>query len=272
MRRIFTFGGQAVERNLTVADIRAAKGQRKLVQVNPGNVEEAAAVTEAGMDMMICGMPQAESVRQGAPNLFLTVGVPFTEYISKDEVLRGAMKVMEMGADAVYCGRSLEIVDHLAKEDIPVMGHLGLVPRKCGWIGGLRAFGKTAEEAIDLYQQVKRLEDAGAFAVELEVVADEALAAISPKTSLITISLGSGGGGDVEYLFVEDICGDNPNPPRHGKAYGDIASLKEKVAQERIRSLKAFKDDVDAGGFPTSAQTVKMSEDEKEKMLKAFSS
>ena len=56
MKRIYTFGGKMVSRNLTVADIRATKGKRKLTQVNPGTVEEAEATAAAGIDMMICGL------------------------------------------------------------------------------------------------------------------------------------------------------------------------------------------------------------------------
>ncbi|WP_315982509.1 3-methyl-2-oxobutanoate hydroxymethyltransferase [Aliamphritea spongicola] len=87
------------------------------------------------------------------------------------------------------------MVSKLASFDMPVMGHAGLIPRKSTWIGGLRAFGRTAEEAMELYRQFKRLEDAGAWAVEVEVVPTEVLAAINMKTKLVTTSIGAGSGG-----------------------------------------------------------------------------
>ena len=66
--------------------------------------------------------------------------------------VRGAFKALAQGADAVMTARSMSIGSLLANEDIPVMGHLGLVPRKSTWVGGLRAVGKNADEAFDLFQ------------------------------------------------------------------------------------------------------------------------
>lgn len=76
--------------------------------------------------------------------MFLTAAIDLVRYPLPDDILRAAMKAMELGADAVLTARSMKIVEMLAGEDIPVMGHLGLVPRKSGWRGGLRAVGKTA--------------------------------------------------------------------------------------------------------------------------------
>ena len=69
---------------------------------------------------------------------------------------------------------------------MPVQGHAGLVPRRSTWTGGLRAVGKTVEEAIWVYQKIKEFESAGAYAVEVEVIPEELLSAISKRTTLLT--------------------------------------------------------------------------------------
>ncbi|MEO6301317.1 MAG: 3-methyl-2-oxobutanoate hydroxymethyltransferase, partial [Paracoccaceae bacterium] len=154
--------------------------------------------------------------------------------------------------------RSLKIVEMLAREGLSVQGHAGLVPRKSIATGGLRAMGRTAEEALAILADVRRLEDAGAVAVELECVAAEATAAISAHTKLITHSIGSGSGGDVIFLFTADICGDNPTPPRHAQAFGNFGVMRIAMATERQRALSAFAEAVRTATFPDASVNVAM--------------
>jgi 3-methyl-2-oxobutanoate hydroxymethyltransferase len=149
----------------------------------------------------------------------------------------------------------MEVVEMLTKEDIPVMGHLGLVPRKSTSLGGMRAIGKTTNEAIQLYNQFKRLEDAGAFAAECEVIPENVMGEISKRTNIVTVSLGAGKNADVMYLFMEDICGDTENLPRHSKAYGNLLKLRNEIKIERVRALKAFRKDSMSGKFPGKKQS-----------------
>src|SRR6185369_5452505 len=146
--------------------------------------------------------------------------------------------------------RGMETVAMLAAEDIPVIGHLGLVPRKSTWVGKLRAFGKTADEALELYRRFRRLEDAGAFAVECEVIPARVMQEIRQRTGLVTVSLGSGPAADVLFLFSSDICGEEGRLPRHARAYGNLAALQQQMRAERVRALTAFRADVAANAFP----------------------
>ncbi len=187
MKNIFTFGEKPARRNLTIADLRDLKGVRQLTQTNPATAEEAAAAVAGGIDTLICGQSQYAGVRAGAPHTFLTAALMLTDFPTDEETIRAAFKYMEAGADAIYTMRRPQLVRLLADEGIPVMGHLGLVPRKSTWVGGLRAVGKTADEAKRLFDKFRELEDAGAFAVEVEVVPEAVLAEISPRTSLITL-------------------------------------------------------------------------------------
>ena len=162
-----------------------------------------------------------------------------------------------------YTLRSLDVVEMLAKEGIPVQGHMGLVPSTSIWSGGLRAFGRTAEEAMELYRTFKRFEDAGGFAVEIECVAEDALNLLNDKTSIVTFSLGSGNAGDAIFLFVADICGEAENPPKHAHAFGNLAPLHAQLYQERVAALNAFHAETRAMNFPYSQQAVTMHANEK---------
>ena len=166
--------------------------------------------------------------------------------------------------------RPLPVVEMLAREDIPVMGHLGLVPRKSTWIGGLRAVGKTRAEALTLHRRFRQLEDAGAFGVEAELIPDRIMGAISARTGLVTFSLGSGPDADVMYLFMEDICGENDTRPRHARAFGDIASLHRAIRVERVDALKRFRECALGGGFPGPRETVSVPDHEYQSFVRAL--
>ena len=211
---------------------------------------------------MICGSPNVEAVRAGNDTIFLTAAIEMAASPTADDVLREAFRVMAIGADAVFTQRSLDICSMLAREDIPVMGHLGLVPRKSTWVGGLRAIGKTADEALELFRRYRRLEDAGAVLVESELIASAVMEEITRRTKLITVSLGSGWGGDVIYLFMEDICGEAETRPRHARAYGDLLTLRRRVQEERIAALKAFRVDALGGQFPAERENVRIPDEE----------
>lgn len=263
MPRIFDFGGREVERCLTVADLRQLKGSgRHVAQVTAETADEAAAAEAAGIEMVICRASNVARVREGSRRVFVTAALGFSEAITGDEILRAGFAAVTQGADAVITGRSPDMVHLLAKEQIPVMGHLGLVPRKSTWVGGMRAVGKTAEEAMELWDRFRQLEDAGAFAVECEVIAAPVMAEINRRTSLVTVSLGSGSDADVIFLFTSDICGESARLPRHARAWGNLRRLQEQIRQERIGALGQFRQAVAGGAFPAQHETASIPEDE----------
>ena len=193
-KKIYTWGATPAERNYTVVDLRKTKGNKKLVQTTANTLEEAQAVSEVGFDMFMCKSDNTKLVRSGAPKIFLTASIDLAKFPTEKDVLCEAFKTMENGADSVFTQRGPHIVEILAKEEIPVMCHLGLVPRKSGLRGGLRAIGKTADEALKLFQDFKTMENAGAFSVEAEVICEQVMTEITKRTSLLTSSLGSGWG------------------------------------------------------------------------------
>ena len=264
MKRVYTWSAKPALRTVTIAGMQEQKGRRKWTQVTANSAEEAVAAHEAGLDMIICNSANVESVRSACTPQFLTAAIGLPDFPMLADIIREAFRALSRGADAVLTARSMDVVGELAREEIPVMGHLGLVPRKSTWVDGLRAIGRTADEAFELFRRFKRLEEAGGVLVEAEVIPGEIMAEISRRSSLITVSLGSGPGGDVDYLFMEDICGDSENPPRHARAFGDMLSLREKLRFERVSALKAFREAAESGRFPAAQETVAAGESELE--------
>jgi 3-methyl-2-oxobutanoate hydroxymethyltransferase len=258
-----TLGGAYGTRNHTVKDLRDQKGKRVLVETVPFSVEEAAAAEEAGIDTMKVRFdpkhPElAAAIRKAAPHTFMSFSVPLVAAASETEAVRLAYQAMELGADGIMCQWSPRFVAAAAEAGVPVQGHAGLVPRKSTWTGGLRAVGKTIEEALWIYREIKRLEQAGAWAVEVEVIPAALLAEISKRTTLITSSIGAGGGGDIQFLFADDILGNNAPPyPRHSKQYRHLYKMREAMQAERIAGFKEFIRDVKSGAFPGPEHIIK---------------
>ncbi|WP_107496546.1 3-methyl-2-oxobutanoate hydroxymethyltransferase [Thalassobius sp. I31.1] len=270
MKRIYTYGGMPATRNLTVADIKAGKGMRKFVQTTAVNRTEAAAAQNAGIDHLSIVDHDLAEVRAGAPDTFTTAALMASDYETHQDILRAGIRAAAAGADAVYTLRSFKAVELLADEGLAVQGHLGLVPRLSTNIGGLRAYGRTADEAMQLAEDLRRLEDAGAYAVELECVASEVIAELSPRTGLITHSIGSGDAADVIFLFQDDACGDTENAPRHAKAFADMAAARATLEAERMKGLTAYRAAVLDGSYPDAATSIAMKPGEHDKLREAL--
>ena len=275
MKRIYTFGHEQVERNITVGDMLKNKQKNiKMTQVTAGNAEEAEIIANQDIDMIITGSDWYEDVRRGAPNTFITAALFAGRFITNEEILRGAFEVMMKGADSVLTPRSFDVVEMLAKEGMQVQGHVGMVPSMATKYGGIRTVGKTADEALNVLKDIKRLENAGAFGAEVECVAEDALIELKKHTSLVLNSLGSGTGGDVMFLFFEDICGETNGikMPRHAKSWGNGKSIKEELNKERAKSIKGFKTEVENMTYPDSDHVVEMLPGEKDILLEKLDS
>jgi 3-methyl-2-oxobutanoate hydroxymethyltransferase len=260
-----TLGGAYGTRNYTVKGLRDQKGKGVMVETLPFSAEEAAAAEEAGIDTMKVRFdpnhPElAAAIRQAAPNTFMAFSVPLVACASPEDAVRLGYQAMAIGADAIMCQWSPRFIEAAAEAGIPCQGHAGLVPRRSTWTGGLRAVGKTLDEDLWVYQEIKALENAGAYAVEVEVIPEELCAEITRRTSLLTSSIGAGSGGDIQFLFAEDVLGSNAPPyPRHSKQYRDFYSLKQKMQEERIGGFRDFIADVKGGGFPAKEHVIRAS-------------
>jgi 3-methyl-2-oxobutanoate hydroxymethyltransferase len=245
----------------TIADLRIRKGKGQQTMLRVMSLDEAAAAEQAGID--IVSVP-AEVVcdpryREVAPTLFSMTGQTHLEAGTRDDYLRWACKVMLAGADAVYCSGGLGAVEHVAREHIPVVGHVGLVPSRATWTGGMKAVAKTATGALALLDEVRAYESAGAFAVEIEVVPVEVATEISRRVGILLWSMGAGPGFDAQYLFAADILGINRgHMPRHSKVYRNFAAEYDRMQAERIAAFREFAADVAASVYPEDKHVVRM--------------
>ncbi len=274
MKRIYDFSRHAATRNYTIEDLQALKGSgQKLSMANPVGDDETLACVEAGIDLFVVGADQIEDIRRIAPTHFTGVGSTWAQFGSNEEIMAHAFDAMRRGADMYYTLRSYEAMEMMAKEGIPVQSHIGLIPTFSHYCGGLRGWGREATEAMQIFTTLKRMEDAGVFAVEAECIAEEVLDAINLKTSIVTFSLGSGSGGDVIMSFVADICGEaseEDTPPKHAHAFGDLGRLHKQIYKERVAALGAFHQEVVANHFPYAHTNIAMRAGEKEKFLEAL--
>ena len=127
----------------------------------------------------------------------------------------------------------------------------------------------NSAEARKLYEQMKRLESAGAYAAELELVPHQLASYLCKKTSMILMSLGSGGGCDTQFLFSDDILGDyNERIPRHAKAYRNFLKEYERLQHERVAAFREYAADVTGGRFPQSRNLVEMDGAELERVVR----
>ena len=264
-KRVFSINNDLGYRNYTVRDIIQLKGKRKLTQVRVTNAEEAAAAEEAGIDLLLTGpSPEFSKIRKAAAKTFMTVGVPFIENPSKREATKKAFEIIDAGADSLMCQNwNLDWMKHLSKFRIPFQSHVGFIPRRTTWIGGIRSFGKTAKEAMELLRDIKNIENTGAWGIEVELVPQNMLAEITKMTSLVTISIGSGNAADAQFLFAEDILGQSQIQfPRHAKKYADFEKLMQKIQKERVNAFKEFNSEVRSNKFPSKKNIISIDKKE----------
>lgn len=258
----------------TIHDLRLLKGKRVLTHIHVKSAEEAAAAAEAGVDLMSCSFdtPAAQArlpeLVDAAPDSFLSAATPHG-LASPEEAIRVGFRALEIGASSVYCSASPFIIEAMAREGLPVVGHLGLVPRHVTWTG-YRAIGKTRDEAEQLYRRMKELESAGAYAAELEVVPHPLAGFLCRSTPMLLMSLGSGPGCDTQFLFSDDILGDyDERPPRHAKAYRNFREEYRRLQRERVAAFREYVEDVREHRFPAAGHLIDMDEAELEALKAA---
>jgi len=236
---------------LTVFDLKNLKGKRTIKFVQVDTLDQAIAAKEAGIEMIGTGYSESKShFPRSLKGVHFQFGLQWGDHANADEALRSAMQAMNHGAQSIYCPMSPEFVEVLSREGIPVIAHAGLIPPKITLTGGYRAVGKSLEEAKAVWYTAKSYESAGAFAIELEVIPDRLAAEITKRTSLFTISLGSGALCDAQYLFSADILGENKDfIPRHAKKYRDLSKEYERLHHERVNAYKEYILDVESNFF-----------------------
>jgi len=221
------------------------------------------------MGMVVLGYPttlpvtvddiirHAQAVVRGTEHALIVADLPFGAFqVSPEDTMRAAIRIMkEAQPQAVKLegGRRVAAsVRALTEAGIPVMGHVGLTPQSVNATGGWRVQGKTEQTARALLDDVAALEDAGAFAVVLELVPAELARLVTERASIPTIGIGSGLFCDGEVQVVHDIMGLFPDfTPRHTRHYAELGAAMREAAQ-------AYAADVRERKFPTAAQSAKI--------------
>ena len=272
-KKVFAINLESGFRNYTVRDLIDLKGKKKLSQIHVSTPNEAAAAEEAGIDLLLVrAFPGLEEIRKAAKKTFISVSIPFIKYASKYDIVKDSLEVVDLGFDSITCGSwNLDFMKYLNGFNIPMQGHAGLVPRKSSWTGGVKAVGKTFKSAMQLYEEVKLIEKTGAWSVEIECVPSKVMKIISNNTSMVTVSIGSGYDGDVQFLFAEDILGHGSiNLPRHAKQYRNFKKIFDNLQKERVKAFKEYKRDIMDKKFPTKSNTIDIEDNELKKFSDSF--
>jgi 3-methyl-2-oxobutanoate hydroxymethyltransferase len=264
-------GEEETQRRLTLRDLGKLKREgRKLVVVTAYDVLFARLVDSAGVDIVLVGdslgnvvagfdttlrvtidhmIYHGAAVRRGVRRAIVVVDMPFLSYQASEEsaVLNCGHVMQQTGADAIKVeGGSNEIVhtvSRLTKIGIPVFAHLGFTPQSVRTIG-MRVQGRDKSEADRMVDEARALEEAGAFALVLELIPSDLAGRITASLSIPTIGIGAGPHCDGQVLVLPDLLGLNEGfAPKFLKKYADIgASVKSAV--------KTFGDEVRSGAYP----------------------
>lgn len=206
-----------------------------------------------------------KAVARGAKNSFIIGDMPFMSYnLSIEQGLENAGKMISAGANAVKlegCNEHiLSLVKRCTESGIPVLAHLGLTPQLLNALGGYKIQGKTAEQAEYILECAKKLEEAGAFAVVLELVPSESAEYITNNLNIPTIGIGAGVGCSGQIVVTDDILGKFTDfQPKFVKKF---ANLHDAIYDGVLQYSKDVKDRI----FPSKKESFELQEEEREKL------
>lgn len=270
---------------LTIPDLskKKAAGER-LVMVAVGEAMSAAWAERAGVDIIGIGdslgmtlhghentlaitvdqmIDHCRAVRRGAPNTFTLASMPYGSYATPEIAVTNALRLMkEGGIEAVKLQGGKELaptIRAVADAGIPVMSHVGLLPHRVHLLGGFKMQGCTAEAALEIVENAKAIEAAGAIGLEIEAMPYEVGKAVDEAVDIFTFSIGAGAAGTCQLLNGYDLLGAfDTFKPKFAKRYANMAEV----------ATQAFKDyaaDVRAGTFPDTEHSYKMKDEEIER-------
>ena len=210
--------------------------------------------TDISMDEMLIF---TRAVSRGVKNALLVADMPFMSFQEDiKNTAKNACKLIKAGANAVKMeGSSDFIIDsikHLSQIGIPVMGHLGFTPLSINSLGGHRIQGKDASRTIEILNQAKRLEEAGCFAIVLELMPDKSAQYITQRINIPTIGIGAGVDCDGQILVSDDILGKYDRfKPKFARQY---VSLKDII----LNAAKQYCVDVENASFPNASESFEL--------------
>ncbi len=264
--------------------IRAAKEKgEKLVCLTAYDYPTARIVDEAGVDMILVGDSMGNviygygntipvslveienatvAVKRATERAMVVADLPYgTYHVSQKETVKNALRLMKHGgAEAIKLegGKNrVKLVKRLVDEEIPVIAHIGLTPQSVYKLGGYRVQGRTTEQAKRLMEDAKLLEEAGAFAIVLELVPREVAKIITEELTISTIGIGAGADCDIQVLVLHDLVGMTfGRQPRFVRKYVDLRQIM-------TENIQQWTSDVKTGNYPNEAESYGLTEETK---------
>ena len=274
------------ESKLTIPELieKKAHGER-LAMVAVGEAMSAAWAERAGVDIIGVGdslgmtlhghqntlqitvdqmIMHILAVRNGAPNTMTIASMPYGSYATEEKAVENAVQMMkESGADALklQLGKEgINIIKAVADAGVPIMSHVGLIPHKVHLLGGFKMQGKTANAAIEIIEDAKAIEDAGAIGLEIEAMPYEVGKAVDAAVSIFTFSIGAGSAGTCQLLNGYDLLGAfDTFKPKFAKRYANLSEVATKAFSDYVN-------EVQLGKFPDVDHSYKMKEEEIKKL------
>ena len=276
-----------------VPALRAAKEKgEKLVCLTAYDYPTGRIVDEAGVDIILVGDSMGnvihgygntipvtldeiclatKAVKRGSSRALLIADMPYGSFhTGDDDAVRNALRLMkDGGAEAIKLegGRNrVRLVKRLVDEEIPVMAHIGLTPQSVHKLGGYRVQGKTAEAAKVMIEDARMLQEAGAFAIVLELVPREVAEIITKELTISTVGIGAGSSCDIQVLVLHDLIGFTfGRQPRFVRQYANVSEVI-------TDAITKWMDDVRSGNYPSEAESYGLPDDVKLRELKSASS
>lgn len=259
---------------------------KKITVLTAYDYSSAKYIDEAGTDMILVGDSLAQvvlgyenttdismdemlifvsAVNRAVNSALLIADMPFMSFhLDKSKTAENACKLIKAGANAVKMEGSsdfvIDCIKHLTQQGIPVVGHLGFTPMSINALGGHKIQGKDAQRTLEILKEAIKLQEAGCFAIVLEMVPKEASKYITERLKIPTIGIGAGKYCDGQVLVSDDIFGKYDRfKPKFVKQY---ASLKEVM----LNAAKAYCKEVEEGLFPTDEESFELTLEEKTKL------
>jgi len=247
----------------------------RIVMVTAYDAMSAGAVERAGIPMVLVGdslgqvvlgydstvpvsmddmVSHTAAVARCAPSPLIVADLPFLSYqVSEELALTNAARLLqEGGAQAVKLEGGVPVaptVKRLTDSGIAVMGHVGFTPQSVNQLGGYRVQGRTEDTAAEILEGALALQEAGAFAVVLELMPTEVAATVTERLTVPTIGIGAGADCDGQVQVFHDLLGLLPDfRPKHAGRYGDLAGVID-------AALVSYAEDVRGNKFPTEAES-----------------
>jgi 3-methyl-2-oxobutanoate hydroxymethyltransferase len=275
---------------VSINDIKEMKAKKeKIVMLTAYDYSTAKLVDEAGIPLILVGdslgmvmlgyestipvtmdemIHHTKAVARGTKQALVIGDMPFMTYHTNiSDALRNAARfIQEGGAQTVKLEGGVtvaETVKRIVECGIPVMGHIGLTPQSIHQLGGHKVQGKTPEAAERLLRDAQALEQAGAFAIVLELVPAPLSKLITQKISIPTIGIGAGPDCDGQVQVISDLLGlFSDFVPKHAKQYAKLAGTIRTAIADYMAEVKT-------GKFPTAEHSSTMDESLLEELARA---